>query len=44
MDEMKTYFEENKDSYNEPEQVEASHILVENEETANEVKEKLDSR
>ena len=40
-EEMKTYFEENKDSYNEPEQVEASHILVENEETANKVKEKL---
>ena len=42
-EEMKTYFEENKDSYNEPEQVEASHILVENEETANEVKEKLEA-
>jgi foldase protein PrsA len=42
-EEMKTHFEENKDSYNEPEQVEASHILVENEETANEVKEKLDT-
>ena len=41
-DEMKTYFEENKDSFNQSEQVEASHILVENEETANEVKEKLD--
>ena len=41
-EEMKTHFEENKDSYNEPEQVEASHILVENEETANTVKEKLD--
>jgi foldase protein PrsA len=40
-EEMKTHFEENKDSYNEPEQVEASHILVENEETANKVKEKL---
>ncbi|WP_428907974.1 peptidylprolyl isomerase [Niallia sp. Krafla_26] len=33
---------ENKESYNEPEQVEASHILVEDEATANEVKEKLD--
>ena len=41
-EEMKTYFEENKDSYNELEQVEASHILVENEETANKVKEKLE--
>jgi foldase protein PrsA len=42
-EEMKTHFEENKDSYNEPEQVEASHILVENEETANKVKEKLEA-
>jgi len=40
-EEMKTYFEENKESYNEPEQVEASHILVADEATANEVKEKL---
>ena len=42
-EEMKTHFEENKDSYNEPEQVEASHILVENEETANKVKEKIEA-
>jgi foldase protein PrsA len=42
-EEMKTHFEENKDSYNEPEQVKASHILVENEETANKVKEKLEA-
>ena len=42
-EEMKTHFEDNKDSYNEPEQVEASHILVENEETANEVKERLEA-
>jgi len=41
-EEMKTYFEENKESFNEPEQVEASHILVEDERTAKEVKEKLD--
>jgi foldase protein PrsA len=40
-EEMKTYFEENKESYNELEQVEASHILVADEATANEVKEKL---
>lgn len=40
-EEMKTYFEENQDSFNEPQQVEASHILVEDEKTANEVKEKL---
>lgn len=39
--EIESYFEENKESYNEPEQVEASHILVEDEGTANEVKEKL---
>ncbi|MCQ6273965.1 peptidylprolyl isomerase [Bacillus sp. V3B] len=39
--EMETYFEENKESYNEAEQVEASHILVEEEETAKEVKEQL---
>ena len=42
-EEMKTHFEDNKDSTNEPEQVEASHILVENEETANEVKERLEA-
>lgn len=40
-EEIKTYFEENKESYNAAEQVEASHILVEDEEVANEVKEKL---
>ena len=42
-EEMKTYFEENKDSFNESEQVEASHILVEKKETANEVREKLEA-
>lgn len=40
-EEMKTYFEENKDSFNTKEQVKASHILVETEEIANEVKTKL---
>jgi foldase protein PrsA len=40
-DEMKTYFEENKDSFVEAEQVKASHILVADEKTANEVKQKL---
>lgn len=41
-EEMKTYFEENKESLSEPEQVKASHILVEDEATAKEVKGKLD--
>lgn len=41
-DEIKTYFEDNKESLDTPEQVEASHILVEDEETAKEVKKKLD--
>lgn len=36
------YFEENKDSYAKPEQVEASHILVSDEATAIEIKKKLD--
>ena len=40
-DEMKTYFEENKDSFNVEEQVKASHILVDSEEKAKEVKSKL---
>jgi foldase protein PrsA len=41
-EEIKAYFEENKASYNEPEQVKASHILVKDEATAKEVKKKLD--
>ncbi|MDR0139490.1 peptidylprolyl isomerase [Metabacillus idriensis] len=41
-DEMKTYFDENKESFAEPEQVKASHILVEDAAKAKEVKEKLD--
>jgi foldase protein PrsA len=42
-EEMKTYFEENKDSFDEKEQVKASHILVEDEATAKKVKEELDN-
>lgn len=41
-DEMETYFEENKDSLAQAEEIEASHILVEDEDTAKEVKQKLD--
>lgn len=40
-EEMKTYFEENKDQFAQAEQVQASHILVEDEATANEVAKKL---
>ena len=40
-EDIKTYFEENKASFNEEEQVEASHILVEDEATAKEVAKKL---
>lgn len=40
-EEISTYFEENKESLGEAAQVEASHILVETEEAANEVKTKL---
>ncbi len=42
-EEMKTYFEENKDSFDQKEQVKASHILVEDEATAKKVKEELDN-
>ncbi|MEH7248751.1 peptidylprolyl isomerase [Neobacillus niacini] len=40
-EELKTYFDENKDSFGETEQVNASHILVEDEATANDIKQKL---
>jgi foldase protein PrsA len=40
-EEMKTYFNENKDSFAVAEQIKASHILVADEKTANEVKQKL---
>lgn len=41
-DEMETYFEENKESYAQAEEIEANHILVEDEDIAKEVKQKLD--
>lgn len=41
--EMKTYFEENKDSFDQKEQVKASHILVKDEAAAKKVKEELDN-
>jgi foldase protein PrsA len=40
-EEMKTYFDENKNTFAQAEQVKASHILVEDEAKAKEVKEKL---
>jgi foldase protein PrsA len=40
-EDIKAYFDENKESFNEEEQVEASHILVEDEATAKEVEKKL---
>ncbi|SDW15807.1 foldase protein PrsA [Tepidimicrobium xylanilyticum] len=41
-EEMKQYFEKNKNSFRQEEQVKARHILVDSEETALEVKKKLD--
>ncbi|WP_045523853.1 peptidylprolyl isomerase [Neobacillus niacini] len=40
-EELQTYFDENKDTFGEAEQVKASHILVEDEATAKEIKQKL---
>ncbi|WHZ01221.1 peptidylprolyl isomerase [Neobacillus sp. YX16] len=40
-EELKTYFDENKDSLGEAEQVKASHILIKDEATAKEIKQKL---
>lgn len=42
-EEIETYYDENKDELGEPAQVEASHILTEDKETAEEVKAKLDN-
>lgn len=42
-EEIKDYFEENKESFNTEEQIKASHILVDNEEKAVEVKNKLNA-
>ncbi|WP_102026263.1 peptidylprolyl isomerase [Salirhabdus sp. Marseille-P4669] len=42
-EEIKKYFEENKESFNQQEEVKASHILVEDEATANEVLNKLNA-
>lgn len=42
-EEIETYYDENKDELGEPAQVEASHILTEDKETAEEVKTKLDN-
>ncbi|MDT9025542.1 peptidylprolyl isomerase [Rossellomorea yichunensis] len=41
-DQITEYFEANKDSFAQEEQVQASHILVDDEKTAKEVKDKLD--
>ncbi|WP_019241649.1 MULTISPECIES: peptidylprolyl isomerase [Bacillus] len=42
-EEMKEYFEENKDSFDEQEQVKASHILVDDLATAQKIKKELDN-
>ncbi|MGE7772505.1 peptidylprolyl isomerase [Viridibacillus arvi] len=39
--ELKTYFKENKDTFSQEEQVQASHILVEDKDTAQEVEKKI---
>jgi foldase protein PrsA len=41
VEELQTYFEENKDAFGEAEQVKASHILVADETTAKDIKQKL---
>ncbi|MBT9259610.1 MAG: peptidylprolyl isomerase [Clostridiales bacterium] len=40
-EDLKAYFEERKDRYNQPEKVKVRHILVDDEKTAQEVREKL---
>ncbi|MGE7934641.1 peptidylprolyl isomerase [Viridibacillus arvi] len=40
--ELKTYFKENKDTFSQEEQVQASHILVEDKDTAKEVQKKIE--
>lgn len=42
-EQTKSYFEANQDRFQKPEQVAASHILVDSEEKAKEIKEKLDA-
>ena len=42
-EDMQTYFDENKEEFNQQEQVRASHILVEDEATAQEVLEKINA-